>query len=468
MPGTSMPEDRWDADWADAVAAVEDQVRDKGLRSVRVSFADQHGRLHGKVLDAAQIPHALRHGVAFPGSLLTKDTGQHYAFSLWEPDGGPTLASVMGARDMVMVPDPATFRVLPWLDGTGWMLSDLHSVEGAPIELSTRRICAQAHQKLTDRGLRLRAGLEIEFHLYRVDESSGDHQRVHPGWNLLAEDYSDRIEPLLEPIQRNLAALGLPPRTIEVEQGPSQVELTFPPSDGIELADQAVLIRAAIKQIARRHSLHATFMSRPAGDDTFTAGWHLHQSVLSADDGRNLFAPTVAGETLSETAMHYLGGLLDHAEESCLLTTPTITGYKRYRPYSIAPDRIVWSRQHRGAMLRVIDEPPGPATRIENRAGDPAANPYLYLASQILSGLDGIESKLEAPPPSETPYEAEAGPLLPRTLGDAIDAFDRSGFYRNTLGDEIVDYLVALKRSEWTRFGAAVTDWEQREYYDTF
>lgn len=468
MSDTPKLEDRWDADWADAAAAVEDQVRDKGLRSVRVSFADQHGLLHGKVLDAAQIPQALRSGVSFPGSLLTKDTGQNYAFSLWEPDGGPTLASVMGARDVRMIPDPTTFRVLPWLDGTGWLLSDLYSVEGAPIELSTRRICARAHQKLTDQGLRLRAGLEIEFHLYRVDESSGDHQRVHPGWDLLAEDYSDRIEPLLEPIQRHLTALGLPPRTIEAEHGPSQVELTFAPADGIELADQAVLIRAAVKQIARRHGLHATFMSRPSGDDTFTTGWHIHQSIVSVDDGRNLFAPTISGETLSEMAMHYLGGLLAHAPESCLLTTPTVTGYKRYRPYSIAPDRIVWSRQHRGAMLRVIDEPPGPATRIENRAGDPAANPYLYLASQILSGLDGIDSKHEAPPPSETPYEAEAGPLLPRTLGDAIDAFDRSGFYRGTLGDEIVDYLVALKRSEWARFGAAVTDWEQREYYDTF
>lgn len=129
---------------------------------------------------------------------------------------------------------------------------------------------------------------------------------------------------------------------------------------------------------------------------------------------------------------------------------------------------IVWSRQHRGVMLRVIDEPPGPATRIENRAGDPAANPYLYLASQILSGLDGIDAKIEPPPPSEMPYEAEAGPLLPRTLGDAIEAFDRSSFYRHALGDETVDYLVTLKGSEWSRFGAAVTDWEQREYYDTF
>ena len=468
MPANTMPEDRWDADWADAAAAVEDQVRDKGLRSVRVSFADQHGRLHGKVLDAGQISDALRNGISFPGSLLTKDTGQHYAFKIWEPDGGPTLASVMGARDMVMVPDPTTFRVLPWLDGTGWLLSDLYSVEGAPIELSTRRICAQAHQRLTDRGLRLRAGLEMEFHLYRVDESSGDHQLVHRGWDLLAENFSDQIEPLLEPIQRNLSALGLPPRTMEVEHGPSQVELTFPPADGIELADQAVLIRAAVKQIARRHGLHATFMARPALGDAFPSGWHLHQSLIGIDDGRNRFAPTVPGDTLSATAGHYLAGLLGHAEESCLLTTPTVTGYKRYRPHSIAPDRIVWSRQHRGAMLRVIDEPPGPATRIENRAGDPAANPYLYLTSQILSGLDGMVAKLEAPPPSETPYEAEAGPLLSRTLGDAIDAFDRSSFYRDTLGDEIVDYLVTLKRSEWSRFSAAVTDWEQREYYDTF
>ena len=172
MHGTPKLEDRWDADWSEAAAEVENQVRGLGLRSVRVSFADQHGLLHGKVLDAAQVP-----ACAAPRRLVSgfaAHQGHRPATtrsSLWEPDGGPTLASVMGARDMLMVPDPATFRVLPWLDGTGWLLSDLHSVEGAPIELSTRRICAEAHQKLTDRGLRLRAGLEIEFHLYRVDES---------------------------------------------------------------------------------------------------------------------------------------------------------------------------------------------------------------------------------------------------------------------------------------------------------
>ena len=153
---------------------------------------------------------------------------------------------------------------------------------------------------------------------------------------------------------------------------------------------------------------------------------------------------------------------------ACLLTTPTVTGYKRYRPRAITPDRISWSREHRGAMLRVIGGEGDPATRVENRVGDPAANPYLLVASQILSGLDGIDNQLTPPPPTESPYEPEGGPQLPRTLGDAIEHFDTSAMFRDTLGDAVVDYLVALKRSEWNRFNAAVTDWEQNEYFDLY
>ena len=119
-------------------------------------------------------------------------------------------------------------------------------------------------------------------------------------------------------------------------------------------------------------------------------------------------------------------------------------------------------------MLRVIGGQGDPATRVENRVGDPAANPYLMVASQILSGLDGIKNRLTPPPPTESPYEPEGGELLPRTLGEAINHFYTSAMFRNTLGDTIVDYLVTLKRSEWNRFNTTVTDWEQREYFDLF
>ncbi|HAE01024.1 MAG TPA: hypothetical protein DCG04_06080 [Rhodospirillaceae bacterium] len=161
-----------------------------------------------------------------------------------------------------------------------------------------------------------------------------------------------------------------------------------------------------------------------------------------------------------------MAGLLDHAAASCLLTTPTINGYKRYRPFVLAPDRILWGMDNKGAMLRVVGAPGDPATRIENRAPEPAANPYLCLAAQVLCGMDGMTRQAEPPPPTEAPY-AE-GVLLPRTILEAIDAFSGSAFYRKAWGDAFVDYLVTLKKAELARFFAEVTDWEQREYFEIF
>jgi glutamine synthetase len=171
---------------------------------------------------------------------------------------------------------------------------------------------------------------------------------------------------------------------------------------------------------------------------------------------------------LSPTGEHYLAGLLAAAAESCLLTSPTVTAYKRYRPESLAPYRAAWGTQHRGAMLRIVGGAGDPATRIENRVGDSAANPYLYLTAQMVSGLAGIEAGAAPPPASESPYEPAAGPRLPGSLGEAAEAFAASDLYRSALGDGFVDYLTGLKRAEWNRFLSTVTDWEQTEYLDLF
>ena len=181
-----------------------------------------------------------------------------------------------------------------------------------------------------------------------------------------------------------------------------------------------VLFRAAVKQIARRHGLLASFMCRPALPNAMSSGWHLHQSLVEAKTGRNAFAFDHR-DVLSTVGKHYLGGLLAHARAAAAFTTPTINGYKRYRPYSLAPDRAIWARDNRGAMIRVLGQPGDPATRLENRVGEPAANPYLYMASQIYSGLDGIARRLDPGPSADTPYEAVAA-LLPKNLGEALTA----------------------------------------------
>lgn len=462
-----------------AASAVVHEIERRRLHSVRLAFADPHGTLRGKTLRADLIPGIMSNGVGATSALLLKDTGQHNVYPVWAPGAGIGQPSMTGAGDVLMVPDPTTFRALPWAPGTGWLNCDLFTPDAEPVPYSTRRVCALAEQRLTETGCELRAGLEVEFHLYRLDDAGlgvdgglcADRLALshsHLGRVYLGEQRLDSVEPFLELLRHDLTEIGLAPRSMELELGPSQVELTMSPTSGRAVADQAVLLRSAVKQIAHRHGLHATFMSRPNIEHSFTSGWHLHQSLVHRDTGQNQFTPTEPGALLSPMGDHYVAGLLAHAPESCLLTTPTVTGYKRYRPNSLAPDRIAWGREQRGAMIRVVGGLQDPSTRVENRIGDSAANPYLYLASQMLSGVAGLEAGEDPPPPTDSPYDAAAGPLLPRDLGEAIDTFAASDFYRRELGTELVDYLVTIKRNEWNRFMSTVTDWEHREYFELF
>ena len=170
---------------------------------------------------------------------------------------------------------------------------------------------------------------------------------------------------------------------------------------------------------------------------------------------------------LSDTALHWMGGLLAEAQGSAAFTTPTINGYKRFRPYSLALDRAVWGRDNRGVMLRVLGQPGEPSTHVENRVGEPAANPYLYLASQVVAGRAGLAARLDPGPSADTPYETKAAPL-PATLDHALAALDASATLRAGFGDAFIDYFLRIKRAEVARFNLEVSEWEQREYFDLF
>jgi glutamine synthetase len=287
------------------------------------------------------------------------------------------------------------------------------------------------------------------------------------GYQYLTEQRYDQMEPVLEIVRRDILALGLPLRSIEVEFGPSQCEFTFKPTVGLEPADTMILFRSAVKQICQRHGYHATFMCRPRLPNLFASGWHLHQSIVSRASGANAFMSEDKSDFLSGFGRHYLGGLLEHARGSAVFTTPTINGYKRYRSYSLAPDRAIWGRDNRGVMVRVLGGAGDPATRLENRIGEPAANPYLYMASQILSGLDGVDRALDPGPSADAPYEAKANPL-PKTLAEAVSALKDDRFFRDAFGAEFVAYYVHIKNAEIERFQAEVSDWEHREYFEMF
>jgi glutamine synthetase len=214
-------------------------------------------------------------------------------------------------------------------------------------------------------------------------------------------------------------------------------------------------------------------MCRPALPNVMSSGWHLHQSLIEKKRNINAFALNDR-DVLSTVGRYYLGGLIAHARSGAVFSTPTVNGYKRYRAYSLAPDRATWGRDNRGVMVRVIGQPGDPATHLENRIGEPAANPYLYMASQIYAGLDGIARRLEPGPSADTPYEAQAA-LLPKNLSEALTALTADDALRDGFGKPFVDYYVHLKNAELARFTKESgkeqpepTAWEQREYFDLF
>jgi glutamine synthetase len=339
--------------------------------------------------------------------------------------------------------------------------------------------------KLHEAGYDFVAGLEVELHIFKIEqqhlapEDAGqpgtppEVSLLNTGYQYLTEQRYDQLDPVLAILRRDLVALGLPLRSLEVEFGPSQAELTFRTGIDLAPADMMVLLRSAVKQICRRHGYHATFMCRPRIPNVMSSGWHLHQSLRDRRTGANAFAaPTQEGDGsgLSTLGRQYLAGLLAHARAAAVFSTPTINGYKRYRPYSMAPDRAIWGSDNRGAMVRVLDGAGAggaSATRLENRIGEPAANPYLYMATQILSGLDGIARALDPGPSADAPYDTQA-PLLPRTLAEAVETLRGDAFFRAALGDAFVDYYLHIKDAELARFNLEVSEWEAREYFELF
>jgi glutamine synthetase len=472
----------WSQEHKEALVRLRRIVEEQKLEVIRLSFPDQHGILRGKTLVASEALASLESGCSITTTMLAKDTSHRTVFPVFTAGGGFGMREMEGAADVLMVADPLSFRVLPWAAATGWLLCDLYFSDGRPVPFATRHLYRSVLERLAKRGYDFVAGLEVECHIFKLEDArmapADAGQPGQPGqppevsllshgYQYLTEQRYDQMEPVLEIVRRGILALGLPLRSIEVEYGPSQCEFTFRPMTGLEPADAMVLFRSAVKQICRRHGHHATFMCRPRIPNAMASGWHLHQSLVARSSGENAFTARHGGEPLSAFGRLYLAGLLDHARASAVFTTPTINGYKRYRSYSLAPDRAIWGCDNRGVMIRVLGGAGDPATRLENRIGEPAANPYLYMASQILSGLDGVDRALDPGPSADTPYETQAA-LLPKTLQEAVFALKDDPFFRDALGAAFVDYYVHIKNAEIERFQAEVSDWEQREYFEMF
>jgi glutamine synthetase len=480
----------WTDEQKNAAQEISSLLAEGNYRTVRVSWPDQHGILRGKTLTNDAFVHALRNGQDMQTAVLIMDTTNRIIVPLFQPGGGFGIPEMTGYPDMILVPDPTTFRELPWAPGTGWCLSDAYFQNGKPVPFSSRNIMRQWLAKLADDGFEYVSGLEVEFYITKLEDPMLDPEdcgwpptppkvsAIAHGFQYLTENRNDEIDGILSILERHLRDAGLPLRTMEDEWGPGQCEFTFDPRKGLESADNMVLFRTAVKQICRRHGYHATFMSRPNIPNFFSSGWHLHESLRTIDSQENAFTNRGADEELlSETARHFVGGLLQHANAACVFSTPTVNGYKRFRPDSFAPDKVTWALENRAAFIRVCSNGPGDeAAHIENRAGEPTANPYLYMASQIIAGLDGMHHKTDPGPLDEQPYAGDK-PLLPRSLMQAMDELKASTLFRESLGANFIDFMSMVKQSEIDAYLASVTgqdhltnvtDWEHREYFELF
>lgn len=484
----------WNADQMIAVEKIQDTIVEKNLRLIRVAWSDQHGISRAKTLTIPAFMGALEDGIDFNTGPLFFDTANAIVFNPFIKGGGFDLEEMTGCPNYALVPDPLTFKVLPWAPHTGWILCDAYLKTGEPLPFDSRQIGRKALKELNEKGYDIVSGLEVEFSLTKIVDSEinpellgapgnpGEPPKVRPvarGYQYQLEAHNDEIDEIIQLIAENIQALDLPLRTIEDEWGPSQIEVTFAPMRGIEAADAMLLFRTAVKQICKRNGYLATFMCRPSIPGFFSSGWHLHQSLVDLETGENLFIPEMEGESLSVLGKQFAAGILKHARASTVFTTPTINGYKRFKPNSLAPDRAGWGVDNRGTMIRVLGGYGDKATHFENRAGEPAANPYLYLASQIFAGLDGIENRLDPGPASDEAYSDERE-FIPKNLQEAVESLRESSLFESKMGKLFVDYIIKMKESEIGRYMAyiekeqvadyenIVTEWEHREYFENF
>lgn len=480
--------------WSDQQVAAAEQIESglDGIDLVRFAFCDPHGLARSKTLTAEAFRTVLRNGMDFSPGPFIFDTGHAVAVDFLS-DPGVGVPEILGAGDFVVIPDPLTFQVLPHVEPrTAWVLGDEFLRDGTPHPLASRNVLRQVCARYASRGLTPVVGLEVEWYLTRHLGGPPGHAgngfglqgaapKVEPmnsGYQFNLDTYYESVAPVTNPLALMLVALGLPLRSMEHESGPGQIETTFNPMTAMDAADAMLLFRTMVKQACARRGYHASFMSLPRIDGFDPSGWHLHQSVVDVRTGRNLFMVEGVADGISPEGKAYIEGLLAHARDFCMLSVPTVNGYRRLGPdFSLSPTRIGWSFEDRTALVRILGG--SDSTHLENRLGEPCANPYLLMAGQLFAGLEGLDGESGADDPAgltDGPGAARSE-TLPQTLAESLDAF-RAGRAANLLGPSLTACLTKLKASEVARFTAwceqerppdgEVTEWEQREYFETF
>ncbi|MCT0200593.1 type III glutamate--ammonia ligase [Synechococcus sp. CS-1325] len=434
----------------------------QGVRYALASFVDLHGVSKAKAVPLDHLGQMLRGSELFTGAAL---------------DGVPQEVS---DDEVAAVPDPASVTVLPWKKDVAWLASNLH-LNGAPFEACSRTILNRVRAQAAAMGYRFNLGIETEFFVLR----RGPEGQLSPcsDRDVLDKPAYDVVGLLdnlgwLDELVSAMNELGWGVYSFDHEDGPGQFEIDFAYADVLTMADRLTFFRLMAKEIVRPHGLVASFMPKPFSDRT-GSGAHYNMSLADLGTGENLFVcPSGAPASVSDLARQFIAGVLRHAPAICAVIAPTVNSYKRLvaqgsmSGFTWAPVFICYGNNNRTNMLRI----PSPGGRVECRAADSAANPYLGGAMILAAGLEGIREGLD-PGPANLVNAYTLSPeqlagrginLLPRTLGEAIEAFAADPLSRSVFGDAMFDSFVAYKREEWESYHGAVSEWERKRYLEFF
>ena len=436
------------------------KAKQDNVKFIQLQFTDLNGMIKAVTIPVSKLPESLEKGVWFDGSSI---------------DGFTRICE----SDMYLKLDSSTYAVLPWENSgnnTARIICDIYMPDGKPFEGDPRYILKKAIKEAEEMGFNFNVGPELEFFLFKPRE---DHELAPVTHDVAGYfDFSPRdlAGDVRNEIILALELLGMEVETSHHEVAPGQHEISFKYGDALTQADRCITFKHAVKSIANKHGLYATFMPKPIFGQN-GSGMHVHQSLFDIKTKKNSFYDEDDKYKLSETAKSFVAGQLKHVKSFCAITSPTVNSYKRLVSGYEAPVYICWAKINRSALIRIPRYSPGreQSTRCEIRCPDPSNNPYLAFAVMLKSGLDGIKNKLIPPAPvEENIYQFDDCKLkereidtLPGSLGEAIDELEKDELIHEALGSHTYPIYLKAKKAEWEDYKQQVTKWELDKYFES-
>lgn len=419
-------------------------VEEEDVEFIRLQFTDMFGAIKNIAVTARELPRALDNRCMINGEQIA----------------GMDMEK---GSDLYLSPILDTFAILPWRPQQGKvarMICDLYFPDGTPYKNSPRYILENVAGKAQEEGYTCYIDPECEFFLFHTDDNGNPTTVTHEQAGYLDISPLDLGENARRDMVLTLEDMGMEVESSHHEAAPAQHEIDFRYGEIRKTADCITTFKMAVRIVAKRHGLHATFMPKPKTEAN-GSGMHIQFSLIK--NGENVFECADRPGELSEDAYYFIGGLLAHSKEMALITNPLVNSYKRLVPGYDAPTELTWTENNQNSLVR-IPVTRGEGIRVELRSPDASANPYVVLAVCLAAGLDGIKNKITPTKSSNLAAQDQQAEHLPETLKEAIDYFESSSWVKEVLGEEFCRQYVAAKKNEWLRYTRQVTDWEIEEY----